>query len=73
MRKYRLDLATHGKGKVPCLVPDEHDDAAVYIASEVDAVLAELRAKIRSLSDLRNREPPHCATCDCKCAPEATE
>lgn len=34
MRKYRLDIATQGRLKVACIVPDE--DGLVYTVSEVE-------------------------------------
>lgn len=49
MRKYRLDLATQGNRKVPCLVPDDNDEAAVYAASEVDEFMAAVGANTQLL------------------------
>ena len=39
MRKYRLDVTKQGKQTLPCLVPDDNDPAAVYVASEADQVI----------------------------------
>lgn len=43
MRKYRLDVTKQGKQTVPCLVPDDNDPAAVYVASDVDPMIALAR------------------------------
>lgn len=64
MRKYRLDLVTQGKRSSPCLVPDENDEAAVYVASEVDARIAKLEKALQSAYSIWSHAQEDCSVAD---------